>query len=286
MADVSYSTMGFEDRGFEAALDAIASAGFTCIELSVIPHAVGPPVGRAATDIRRQIERRGLRATTVHAPLGDNVLGPPDVHRRREKAELLANYIRFTGEIGITGIVIHPVQYPDIMPDDDIIASLRRMEEAAKHSLDELSPVAGKADTRILVENKPYEHARGVCDYPLCSMSQMRLLIDGYPPDNVGLAVDTGHAAMAGLDPAVEIKLAGERLWGTHLQDVDTEKLPPYDNHWVPAMGGIDWAAIRSALERVSYSGAWTFEVFRGRDGQSLEQLAIQSRAIASEWGL
>lgn len=160
------------------------------------------------------------------------------------------------------------------------------MEEDARRSLDELSPVAGEAGTRILVENKPYEDARDVRDYPLRSMSDMRRLIDAYPCDQVGLALDTGHAAMAGLDPAAEIELAGERLWGTHLQDVDTERMPPYDNHWVPTRGGIDWNAVRAALERVGYSGAWTFEVFSGQDGESPEQLVTQSRAIADAWGL
>ena len=160
------------------------------------------------------------------------------------------------------------------------------MEAGAQQSLDELASVAGKAGTRILVENKPYENATGVCDCPLQSMSDIRRLIDVYPPDQVGLTLDIGHAAIAGLDPAAEIELAGERLWGTHLQDVDTARHPPYDNHWVPTMGGIDWDAVRAALARVGYSGAWTFEVFSGPNEETPEQQAMLSRAVANEWGL
>ena len=85
-------------------------------------------------------------------------------------------------------------------------------------------------------------------------------------------------------DPVAEIELAGDRLWGTHLQDVDRDE--PNDNHWVPTQGGLDWPAICAALERVGYAGVWTFEVFDGLKGESQEELASQTRAVASAWGL
>ena len=45
MSQVSYCTRGFNDRDVEAALDAIAAAGFDRAEILVV--ATGPPVGHA-----------------------------------------------------------------------------------------------------------------------------------------------------------------------------------------------------------------------------------------------
>jgi len=285
MPKVSYSTMGFAEDGLAAALDCIASAGFTCIELAAVPHAPGPPIGPAATDIRRQIERRGLTADTLHAPLRENVLGAPTEPWRQTKADLLADYIRFAGELGALGIVIHPVPNPMFLPDGDIGSMYGPMEEAARRSLDELAPIAGEANVRILLENLGYT-ADGSANYPLDAMRQLRGLIDPYPPAQVGLTMDTGHAARTGLDPVAEIAIAADRLCGTHLQDIDMRADPLCDNHWVPTRGGLDWDGIRAALDRIGYRGNWTFEVTSGPKGETPRELVRQARAVASEWGL
>ena len=88
--------------------------------------------------------------------------------------------------------------------------------EATRRSLDELVPVANTTGVRMLLENLPY-----ACHYPFLVMGELRPLVDAYPEAAVGLVVDTGHAWTSGNDPAAEIRTAGSRLWGTHLQDVD-----------------------------------------------------------------
>ncbi len=303
MTKSSYSTAGFKDRDLEAALDGIAAAGFPCIEVAAVPHASGPPSGQAAAEVRRQIERRQLLATTLHAPPGYHVLGAPTEDWRQEKVKVLADHLLFAGEIGASGVIIHPIPNPIFLPEGaDIKALLVPMEDAVKRSLDELIPVAAEAGVRMLLENLPY--ALGKADswvmeqapelnaiegddpivYPLIAMHQLRPFVDAYPPEQVGLVVDTGHAWTSGIDPVSEIKAAGDRLWGTHLQDVDADR--PRDNHWVPTQGGLDWQAIRSALQRVGYAGVWTFEVINGQKGESREELARQTRAVASAWDL
>ena len=74
-------------------------------------------------------------------------------------------------------------------------------------------------------------------------MQELRALVDGYPEEQLGLVIDTGHAWTMKRDPSLEIKFAGSRLQGTHLQDVDYDQ--PNDNHWAPTQGGLDWSAIR-----------------------------------------
>ena len=114
-------------------------------------------------------------------------------------------------------------------------------------------------------------------------MSELRTLVDPYPEDAVGLVVDTGHAWTSGDDPASEIRTAGSRLWGTHLQDVDGQD--PQDNHWIPGHGGLNWEEIRAALDTV-YVGLWTFEVIVPRNDETPHELARITREVAAEWGV
>jgi sugar phosphate isomerase/epimerase len=278
MKQISYGTVGFTDRDVEAALDAISDAGFAKAEiLGQAPHVVGPPSGSELAAFRRRLEERGLNGGTVHAPLRRNVLGAPDEDWRREKVEVLASYIHFAASIGSVGIVVHPVPNPIFVPDPERPELPQLMTEAVRRSLDDLVPIAQQQGIRILLENLPYD-----CKYPFLTVAELRPLVEPYPMDALGLVVDTGHAWTKGRDPAGEILTAKSRLWGVHLQDVDSEN--PQDNHWVPTHGGLNWEAIRTALAQVEYAGLWTFEVTTGRNNESPEELALLTRAVAADW--
>ena len=279
MSHVSYGTIGFGDRDVEAALDAVAAAGFDQAEIcGQRPHVAKPPQGRQLLDFVRRLRSRGLSAT-VHAPATTNVLGAPDQQWRREKVGVLLNYLHFCAGIGAKTMVVHPVPNPIFVPEPDRSKLPELMYDAARRSLDELVPTARQAGVCILLENLPYQ-----CDYPLLAMGQLRELVDSYPAECVGLLIDTGHIGASGRDPATEIKLAGDRLYGTHLHDMDP--LRPKDEHWIPTHGALDWDAIRQALADIDYSAAWTFEVIKGRNGETPEELARLTRALAEKWGL
>ena len=278
MVDISYSTAGFNDRDIYAALDAIAAAGFGHAEISA-HHVSAPLVGAALRTFRSGLEERGIAAGTVHAPMRENVLGAPEEGWRAEKVQVLASYLRFAGAIGAQGVVIHPVPNPIFVPDPERPELPGVIAEATRRSLDELVVVAADAGVCILLENLPYD-----CSYPFLNMSELRPLVDEYPAAVLGLVVDTGHAWTIGNDPAEEIRTAGSRLRGTHLQDVDGED--PQDNHWVSGQGDLDWDSIRAALAEVEYLGLWTFEAIVGRRGESFDDLVRLTREVAAEWGL
>ena len=278
MTKSSYATVGFGDRDVEAALDAIAAAGFDQAEiLGQEPHIATPLRGLALLDFAERLESRGL-SSTVHAPLS-SVLGVPDEQWRRQNIMVLIDYLHFSAAIGSKEMVVHPVPHPTLLPDPQRSELPGLMKDAARRSLDELVPVAGQVHIRILLENLP---RRPSC--PLACMRQLRILVDSYPPDCAGLVIDTGHASASGKDPVEEIHIAGHRLHGTHLQDVDLQV--PNDEHWIPTHGGLDWDAIKHALANIDYSGAWTFEVINGRNGETPDELARLSRQIARDWGL
>ena len=282
MDDTSYATAGFSDRDLDAALEAIAAAGFPQAEIGFPQaqmHVAEPPTGRALSEFRARVESHGLRARTVHAPAGRTVLGAPDEDWRRENMVLLRRYLRFAGGIGATEMVIHPVPNPNFVPDAEDPAVPGRIRDAVPRSLDDLVPTAEEAGVRITLENLPYD-----CDYPFLTMRDLRPLVNAYPEKQVGLVLDSGHVGIHRMDPAEEIRAAGSRLRGTHLHDVDFDE--EHGDHRAPTHGGFDWDAILAALSEVQYPGPWTFEVIVPRHGESQDELARITREAAVGWGL
>jgi len=74
---------------------------------------------------------------------------------------------------------------------------------------------------------------------------------------NVGFVVDTGHAVLHGMDPADTIRIMGDRLCSTHLQD----NFGQCDDHMPPGRGNIDWPSVIAALEEVAYAGMLMVEI-------------------------
>jgi protein FrlC len=280
MNRASYCTVGLTDRDIEAALDTIAAAGFRHTELlGQAPHIAEPLAGKALSDFKRRLAECGLSVSNVHAPMNREVLGAPEEGWRQEIVKILAGYVRFTAEMEAPGVVIHPSPNPIFVPDPDDPTLPTRVSEAVWRSLDDLAPVAEDAGVRILLENLPRPEG-----YPFAAMAELRLLADAYPDETVGLVLDTGHAWVQHKDPAEEIRIAGSRLHGTHLHDVDYDR--PKDSHWVPTYGGLDWAGILQALQDVSYAGMYTLEAQHGRSGETPDEVARASYRVAREWGV
>lgn len=271
----SYATAGFTDRDVESALDEIAAAGFREAEiLGQKPHVASPLRGKPLVEFNRRLQARGLRAT-VHAPLTRNVLGAPEESWRREIVGILDAYLQFTAGVGAEEMVVHPVPNPIFVPQPTDPGLPALMRDAARRSLDELVPVSQANGVRLLLENLPYE-----CDYPLLSIGELKDLVGSYPPDCVGLLVDTGHAVVTGRDAAREILLAGGRLCGIHLHDSDGRE----DRHWLPGKGVIDWDAVRGALIEIDYDGPWIMELAASGRSETPEALCRNALDVLTRW--
>lgn len=84
----------------------------------------------------------------------------------------------------------------------------------------------------------------------------------------VGLTLDTGHAALGGIDPVAAIRAHPERITHVHCKDIraDVFEGVQADNRsfldgvlagmfTVPGDGGLDYAAVMQALADIDYSG-------------------------------
>ena len=115
-------------------------------------------------------------------------------------------------------------------------------------------------------------------------MEELRPLVDDYPDDRVGLIIDTGHVGVLRMEPAAEIHAAGDRLWATHIHDVDFSILD--GDHRAPTRGGFDWPPILEAFHEISYPGPWPFESSVATGSDTKDDVVRITREAAVEWGL
>ena len=130
-------------------------------------------------------------------------------------------------------------------------------------------------DADLALENLP---STSLPCRPLTSMQELRAFIADFPPEHVGLCLDTGHACICGLNPAEQARIASERLVALHLQDVDGEK----DCHWIPGQGVINWSELGAALEAIQFNGARTFEITGG--DETAGKAAENCHAVCERW--
>lgn len=258
---------------FAAVLAEVTAASFEAIEL-------WPPLCPLISDDMRRNARAALelakvRPTTMHAPLTPTVnLAAVDELERRLSVYEVAAWLAPYADLGGDVVVIHPTGAA--FNDEGLTAiNVDAAVDAARRSLDELYSIADRLGLRIACENLM---ERGT-PRPLCRMEQLRAFVDPYPA-TVGICLDTGHAAVNGLNPASEARAAGERLIATHLQDTDAVS----DRHWVPGAGHIDWDELVTTLRQIDYTGRWTFEL-SSRDSAPAS-VAGAAKQVALAWSV
>ena len=276
MDNTSSSTLAFSDRSLEAALDALAQAGFPQAEIKASDRHVGTPNEQEISRLRGILGAHSVRGRTMHAPAGRNILAAMDDDWRNESVGVLKEYVRLAGALGLTELVIHPISRLDLVPYADDPDLPQRMREAVQRSLDDLMPTIEESAVRITLENLPYP------GLPLNSMRELRTVVDPYPSEAVGLVIDTGHVGVLELDPIDELQAAGERLCGTHIHDISVQE--GRIDHHSPTLGNLDWAAMRQAFTGIGYTGPWTSEASKPSYGERPEDLAREVHDWMETW--
>ena len=267
-----------EARGLAATLEAIADAGFGEVELMAEGAEWEKPGAHDAGPCREALERTGIFPHTIHTPMTGTNLASSIEAIRRDSIARIADAMRYLGEVGGRTAIVHPTGHPT--PDEEPYALENRgaVMERSHRSVTELVAVAAETGVRMALENlgsrtrNPYR--------PLSSMQELRAFIAGFPPEHVGLCLDTGHACISGLDPAEQARIASERLCALHIQDVDGLE----DCHWVPGRGVIDWSAVGEALAAIGFDGAWTMEAMTSSTETTAEQVAAECKALSERW--
>jgi inosose dehydratase len=212
-APVSWGVFEVESGGAQlpwpTVLDEIAASGYVGTELG--------PYGYLPTDpseLRRELDRRDLRlASAFHpiAPLGDPA---EELARAETVAATLA-------ELGCDAIVLACAQTPDrarvagrVRPEDALAG------EGWQHFVGMVRRAAEAGAARGL-RAYFHHHAATYVETP----DEVARLLDGVPPEALGLCLDTGHYAFGGGEPTAALRAYGDRIGYLHLKDLRREAL-------------------------------------------------------------
>ena len=276
--DISYATVGFTDRSIENAFDVIAEAGFPQVELTCNPPHVDHPLKPdEISHILNLSNKSGVRIRTIHGPTMPVALGIPDKDSWKISMAALEKFIHIASDLGATDMVIHPVASSGYIENAKSPDVFEEIKNAVPHSLDYLLPIAEKLKVCINLENLPYNDM----PYPYINMKELRPLVDQYPSDYLGLILDTGHVGVLGDNMVDEITIAGSRLKGTHIHDVDR---PKGTDHIAPKRGFLNWESLLQTLQKIQYSGPYTFETVTPKENETTKSLAIYVREFANSW--
>jgi sugar phosphate isomerase/epimerase len=251
-------------------LDEIAAHGFGSVEVFATRTHVDYHDAQVLSALASQLNDRGLRAHSVHAPIADSlrkgVWGTPyslataDQAARTLAVEETLAALRAAAFLQAGFLVVHlglpAAQQPDVRDN-------RR--DAALRSLEALHDAAGPLGVRLALE---------VIPNPLSDAGTLVALIeDDLDAGDVGICLDAGHAFLMG-DLTDAIEIAAGHLLTTHLHDNGGTA----DDHLVPFDGAIDWAQAAMTLQKVGYEGVWLFEL-----AASAEPRRVLERAQAAQ---
>lgn len=240
------STWLYANRPLEQALRGISGVGFRWVEVWADGFHLDPRLGVDLAEVARLVDSLGLRVHSVHTPFsGLNIahprLGDPALWRA-----LIGQSIRDAGRLGADVAVVHPSGHREALAPEEQADSLRAVRELVA----DLVEIADASGVRVALEN--------MLDYGFWKVGKsLAELAELFPDPRVGFCLDTGHAAVNGVDNAGEIRAAGARLISIHAANNDGAS----DLHNPPTEGVVSWPAVEAALREIRYPGRLMLEV-------------------------
>ncbi len=172
----------------------------------------------------------------------------------------------------------------------------QRLSDADWHGMvQNIRAIATLARDKYGVRAVIHPHAGGHIEFA----DELERIAQDIPAAEVGLCLDTGHLAYAGMDPVASLRQYWDRLDYIHFKDIDPlvfaevmqEEIRFFDACAKGVMcpigrGNIDYGAIRALLSELSYAGYITIEQERDpRNTASIKADLAVSRDFLSEAG-
>jgi sugar phosphate isomerase/epimerase len=144
--------------------------------------------------------------------------------------------------------------------------------ERARDGLARAAELAAAHGVALLVETSPGTIAP--------STAQARALVDGLPPEHVGVLYDPGNMAIEGhVDPALAVDELGPFLHHVHVKNIAWRRRAGAWS-WQHAgldAGFLDWREVLSALRRARYTGTLSLDHLGGRPSHALLRREVAS---------
>ena len=248
MINYSISSWVVRDLPLDEGIAALASAGFSSVELSADQCPLVQEWERDPVALCRRLEEAGISVPSMHCPEPGRFLDATDKTTRLDSIAANLRYLDHMAECGVEQIVIHPTGAGGGASETPNASRARTLL-----SLQSLAERAGELGLELAVENIGFQQGR-----PDADMAGLLRIIDGLG-DHVGLCLDIGHTEIAGLDIVAELTtgLQSGKLFTLHIHDV----LPTGRDHAIPGEGRIDYEPFLTTLSAAGFTGGRTLEI-------------------------
>jgi len=225
----------FEPEFIINELQRLTDIGYTNVEYSHIAHL---SLDEAAK-IGEEANRIGINSWSSHSTFVS--LNFDNQQQIEESAASHIKCVDICAAIGAGRLVVHPSGAPTESSDDEyrqrcFAIHVEIFEMVCSHARDK--------NVIIALENGG-------------SLAQMEYIVELVDKLKCGICVDTGHANLGNLGAARAIRMAGQMLATTHLQD----NYGKVDDHLPPGMGAIDWMETFKAIKEIGYKGTLMLEL-------------------------
>ena len=240
MFKLAFSTNAFKKHSLAEAIDSIAAAGYSGVEIMAdVPHAYPATFDRAAhEELHRQLARLNLAVSNVnaftHFAHGDTYHPTwieEDARLRERRIVHTIRSIELAAQSGANTV--------SLQPGGPLIGTTMTRDEAGRRFADGLLRVlaAGAREHQITlaVEPEPGLFIESADEY-----LAFKYQFFGDEP-LVRMNCDVGHLFCVGDDPAEVIRRLPQQVAHVHLEDIGEDRV---HQHLLPGKGVIDFAAI------------------------------------------
>lgn len=229
------STLTFRRLSLAGALDRLRRLGFDTVDLGCVfpsycPHC--DPTASATNPAFLEDALGGLRVATLQAAMAP--WNSVDRIVRAVQLEFVAGSLRVARALGAYAVTVQSGNKPRVESDWSAAAQLvaEPIRIAARRA--EFSGLQLSLELRAGTLTETVEQAEK--------------LLELIASPAVGVAVDTGCVAAAGMDAAAAIERLGSRVQHVHLRDGK-----PGKPMLTPGDGTVDFAAVGRALRKIGY---------------------------------
>jgi len=199
---------------------------------------------RAVAAVLETLASLHADAPQAHALLEADVSNP-DPHQRAEDLQRIQRHIAIAARIGVRVVVVHPGGRYEAITN----AERDRLLALNRNAFRRLGDRAAELGLRLALENlfRPWA----------ATPEEMEAILAVIDHPAVGVALDTSHANVAGLDLPTLIRRFEKRLLATHISDNDGSG----DQHRTPGYGRINWPPVMAALAEIGCAGPFNLEI-------------------------
>lgn len=252
----AFSTNAFINYSLLDAISLISKIGFNAVEIVVDkPHGFLPWQKFYVQEIKKHLKKNSLKVSNINANTvsGWYINKKPNILEKFEPSLSNDNSNHRKWRIDYTKMAIdiaYDLESPSICLTAGVFDNDRKKDHIFffENSLNEVSEYAEKYNIGIALEYEP-----GLL---LGSASDIFPIMSKYK--NVGLNLDTCHAAVIGEDLTKIITTTREKLFHVHFSDCKNK----IHYHLLPGKGDIDFNKMYYALSKIGYDGYLTAELY------------------------